>query len=331
MFRSFFAVWDFPPVVCAELALISLIYTLGFLRIQKTRPRQFPSWRWYCFMGGILALVVAVSSPLDTFSDRLLVVHMGQHFVLMSIAPPLIVFGAPVVPMLRGLPRWFVRPVLGPLIRIRWLREFFHALVQPKVAWLLMNLVYIGWHVPAAYEAALANENIHNIEHACFFFTSVLFWWPIIEPWPSRFRGSRWILLPYLLAADVVNTGISAFLVFSAGWFIPATAPSLECSALARLPIRRQREHSCGSLAPSSFLSQPLRLPCNYCPAGGRKAGKLTLFADEWNVANRKRVSQNKSNCPIADSSILGRPSLDKKSTRKIDLEVVARIQSTER
>ncbi|MGB0125191.1 MAG: cytochrome c oxidase assembly protein, partial [Silvibacterium sp.] len=132
VFRSFFAVWDFPPVVCAELALISLIYTLGFLRIQKTRPRQFPSWRWYCFMGGILALVVAVSSPLDTFSDRLLVVHMGQHFVLMSIAPPLIVFGAPVVPMLRGLPRWFVRPVLGPLIRIRWLREFFHALVQPK-------------------------------------------------------------------------------------------------------------------------------------------------------------------------------------------------------
>ena len=173
-------------------------------------------------MGGILALVVAVSSPLDTFSDRLLVVHMGQHFVLMSIAPPLIVFGAPVVPMLRGLPRWFVRPVLGPLIRIRWLREFFHALVQPKVAWLLMNLAYIGWHVPAAYEAALANENIHNIEHACFFFTSVLFWWPIIEPWPSRFRGSRWILLPYLLAADVVNTGISAFLVFSGRLVYPS-------------------------------------------------------------------------------------------------------------
>ena len=222
MFRSFFAVWDFPPVVCAELALVSLIYTLGFLRIQKTRPRQFPSWRWCCFMGGILALVVAVSSPLDTFSDRLLVVHMGQHFVLMSIAPPLIVFGAPVVPMLRGLPRWFVRPVLGPFIRIRWLREFFHALVQPKVAWLLMNLVYIGWHVPAAYEAALANENIHNIEHACFFFTSVLFWWPIIEPWPSHFRGSRWILLPYLLAADVVNTGISAFLVFSGRLVYPS-------------------------------------------------------------------------------------------------------------
>lgn len=209
-------------MVCTELALVSIIYTLGFVRIRRTRPRHFPSWRWACFAGGIASLVIAVSSPLDTFSDQLLTIHMAQHFVLMSIAPPLIVFGAPVVPMLRGLPRWFVRPVLGPLIRIRWLRRFFHALVQPKTAWLLMNLAYIGWHVPAAYEAALANENIHNCEHACFFFTSVLFWWPIIEPWPSRFRGSRWILLPYLLGADVVNTGVSAFLVFSGRLVYPS-------------------------------------------------------------------------------------------------------------
>lgn len=222
MFRTFFASWDFPPVVCTELALVSLIYTVGFLRIRVTRPQQFPSWRWGSFTGGILSLVVAVSSPLDTFSDRLLVVHMAQHYVLMSIAPPLIVFGAPIVPMLRGLPGWFVRSVLGPLIRLRWLRDFFHALVQPKAAWLLMNLAYIGWHVPQAYEAALANENIHNCEHACFFFFSVLFWWPIIEPWPNRFRGTRWILLPYLLAADIVNTAISASLVFSGRLVYPS-------------------------------------------------------------------------------------------------------------
>lgn len=222
MLRVFFAVWDFPPVVCSELALVGLIYTAGFLRIRETRPVQFPAWRWGCFIAGLLALVVAVSSPLDTFSDKLLTVHMAQHFVLMSIAPPLIVFGAPVVPLLRGLPRWFVRPVLGPLMRLRWLRGFFHALIQPKTAWLLMNLAYISWHIPAAYEAALASENIHNCEHACFFFSSVLFWWPIIEPWPSRFRGSRWILLPYLLGADVVNTAISAFLVFAGRLVYPS-------------------------------------------------------------------------------------------------------------
>ena len=224
MFHTFFADWDFPPVICTELALVAILYTVGFLRIQKTRPQHFPSWRWACFISGIASLVVAVSSPLDTFSEQLLTMHMAQHFVLMSIAPPLIVLGSPVVPMLRGLPRWFVRPVLGPLIRRRWLRAFFHGLVQPKAAWLLMNLSYIGWHVPAAYELALGNENIHNCEHACFFFASLLFWWPIIEPWPSRFRGSRWILIPYLLAADIVNTGISAFLVFAGRVIYPSYA-----------------------------------------------------------------------------------------------------------
>src|ERR1700739_2475094 len=173
--------WDFPPVVCSELVLVSLIYSVGFLRIQKSRPRQFPAWRWWCFMGGIAAIVIAVSSPLDTLDDRLLLIHMAQHFVLMSIAPPLILFGAPIVPVLRGLPRPFVRSVLGPLIRVRPLRSFFHALVQPKVAWLLMVLSYLIWHIPAAYEATLASENIPNCEHACFFFSNILFCRPIIE------------------------------------------------------------------------------------------------------------------------------------------------------
>lgn len=235
MFHTFFADWDFPPLVCTALAIIALVYTAGFLRIRKTRPLLFPDWKWVSFLSGILALVVAVSSPLDTFSDKLLSIHMAQHFVLMSVAPPLIVLGAPVVPMLRGLPRWFVRPVLGPLIRQRWLRGFFHLLVRPRPAWLLMNLAYIAWHVPAAYELALANENIHNCEHACFFFTSLLFWWPVIEPWPSRFRSSRWLLLPYLLAADIVNTGISGFLVFAGRVVYPSYAVRPETFGLTPL------------------------------------------------------------------------------------------------
>jgi putative membrane protein len=217
-----FATWDFPPFVCATLAIVTIVYWRGWLRIRRTRPAIFPTWRLACFLGAVAALVIAVSSPLDTFSDRLLVLHMAQHFVLMSVAPPLIVLSAPTVPMLRGLPRWFVRPVLGPLIRTHWLRGFFKTLVRPRVAWILMNAAYIGWHIPAAYEFALSSENWHNLEHACFFFASVLFWWPIVEPWPSHYSGSRWMLLPYLLAADIINTGVSAFLCFSGRLVYPS-------------------------------------------------------------------------------------------------------------
>jgi cytochrome c oxidase assembly factor CtaG len=49
-----------------------------------------------------------------------------------------------------------------------------------------VNRTYVGWHIPTAYEFALASENWHNFEHLCFFATSVWFWWPIVQPWPAR-------------------------------------------------------------------------------------------------------------------------------------------------
>ena len=217
-----FTQWSVPWAVTLALGLTAIIYTRGWLRIRRTRAAQFPAWRLNCFLGGIVALFVAVASPLDTFSGSLLTAHMVQHFVLMSIAPPLIVFGAPVVPMLRGLPRWLIRVPLRPVFQSGVLPEIEALLTRPVVAWLLMNIAYIGWHIPVAYETALASENVHNLEHACFFFTNVVFWWPIIQPWPSRGNFTRWLLIPYLLLADVVNTGVSAFLCFAGRLLYPS-------------------------------------------------------------------------------------------------------------
>jgi putative membrane protein len=213
--------WDIPWAVTCALIVTALIYIRGWVRIRRTRPALFPEWRLLAFLGGILALFVAVASPLDTFSESLLFMHMGQHFVLMSVAPPLIVLGAPVVPMLRGLPRWLIRG-LRPLFRHGILHAAGRFLTWPRVAWLAMNIAYVGWHVPRAYELALSSENIHNCEHACFFFTSLLFWWPVIAPWPFRQNYSRWILLPYLVLADLVNTALSASLCFSGRLLYPS-------------------------------------------------------------------------------------------------------------
>jgi cytochrome c oxidase assembly factor CtaG len=216
-----FTRWEIPWIVTSELALVAFIYTIGWSRIRRTRPAQFPAWRLAAFLGGILALFGAVASPLDTFSESLLFMHMAQHYVLMSVAPPLIVLGAPVVPILRGLPRVVIR-----LLRPLFAGQVFHAagrfLTRPRIAWLAMNAAYIGWHIPRAYEFALASENWHNFEHACFFFTNLLFWWPVIRPWPARKRSSGWVLIPYLLLADVVNTAVSALLCFSGRLLYPS-------------------------------------------------------------------------------------------------------------
>jgi cytochrome c oxidase assembly factor CtaG len=217
---SLFTHWDIPWLVTSAMTLTAVIYTRGWARIRVTRLALFPAWRLAVFFGGMVALFIAVASPLDTFGDSLLFMHMAQHFVLMSIAPPLIVLGAPLVPMLRGLPRWFIR-LLRPLFKSRAMLVAGRFLTRPPVAWLAMNAAYVGWHIPRAYDFALASENWHNVEHACFFFTNLMFWWPVIEPWPSRSTGSRWALIPYLLLADVVNTGISAFLCFSGRLLYP--------------------------------------------------------------------------------------------------------------
>ena len=216
-----FTEWDIPWIVTSELALAAIIYVLGWTRIRRTRPAQFPAWRLATFLGGILSVFAAVASPLDTFSESLLFMHMAQHFVLMSIAPPLLILGAPVVPMLRGLPKWFIR-MLRPLFATGLLDRAGRFLTRPRVAWLAMNAAYIGWHVPRAYEFALASENWHNFEHACFFFSKLMFWWPIIRPWPNAAAQSRWVLVPYLFFADAVNTGISAFLCFSGRLLYPS-------------------------------------------------------------------------------------------------------------
>jgi cytochrome c oxidase assembly factor CtaG len=207
--------WEIPLWTTVALALTAIIYLRGWTLIRKTRPVSFPAWRLVCFLGGIFSLFLATASPLDTLDEKLLSAHMGQHFLFMSVAPPLLLLGAPTIPLLRGSPQIILHRLFGPILRIHWLRYLGRFLTRLKPAWLAMNIAYIVWHIPGPYELAVRSENWHNIEHACFFFTSILFWWPVLRYWPGTRSKLSWMLIPYLLAADIVNTGISAFLCFA--------------------------------------------------------------------------------------------------------------------
>ena len=205
--------WTLPLPLTCGIALSAVVYFVGWMRIRRTRPRQFPVWRLCSFELGMAVLWGAIASPMDELADALLSAHMIEHLLLMSVVPPLVLLAAPVVPMLRGLPRWALF-VLRPLLRAAWLRRAFGFLLKPLPAWLMMNLTFLAWHVPAAYDFALENETWHDIEHLCFLLTSLLFWNCLIRPWPSRKRHFGWMLLPYLVGADLVNTMLSASLAF---------------------------------------------------------------------------------------------------------------------
>lgn len=212
--QAIFHDWS-PPIFLTTMLIVSaVVYTLGWFAIRRTRRAQFSSWRLVAFLLGLATIWIAIASPLDGFADALLSAHMVEHLLLMSIVPPFLLLGSPQVPLLRGLPRVLTTRLLGPLFRLKALRVVGRFLTKPIVAWITMNLFYLGWHVPSAYDFALEHEHWHDFEHICFLGSSILFWWPLIRPWPTSARYPGWYILPYLVGADIVNTALSAFLAF---------------------------------------------------------------------------------------------------------------------
>lgn len=213
-YRAIFAEWSPPVFLTTALLISAIVYTRGWFLIRQTRPLLFPIWRLASFNLGLAIIWLSIASPLDGFADALLSAHMIEHLLLMSFVPPLLLLGNPQVPLLRGLPHAITVTILAPFLRMKELRTLGHFLTTPIVAWLAMNLIFLGWHIPTAYDFALEHEHWHEFEHICFLASSILFWWPLIRPWPTSARYPGWHMLPYLVGADIVNTALSAFLAF---------------------------------------------------------------------------------------------------------------------
>ena len=209
------ASWRIDVLPTAFLALTGLIYFRGWRRLWHLRDTTLPRWRLVCFIAGLTLLWLAAVSPLDTLSGLLLTAHMTQHLVLTSLAPPFILLGAPIVPLLRGLPAKLVRDALGPFLAWPALRRCAHGLTHPGVGLSVMTIAMWGWHIPGPYQMALQVPVWHGVEHATFFASSLLFWWSVVRPWPFIAHWPAWSIPPTLLLADMLNTVIAATLTFS--------------------------------------------------------------------------------------------------------------------
>jgi cytochrome c oxidase assembly factor CtaG len=172
-------------------------------------------WRGWCFAGGLASIGVALLSPIDDLGDHLFFMHMIQHLLLVEVAAPLLLLGAPLLPMLWALPRASrvaLGTVLGPGDP---LRTAFTLLTHP----LLAVSLYVGtlavWHLPEFYDAAQGRTAIHDLEHLLFLGTALLYWWPIIHPAGGRRRLGYAAAIPYLLPPMLVGSLIGALLTFA--------------------------------------------------------------------------------------------------------------------
>jgi cytochrome c oxidase assembly factor CtaG len=228
-FAGFDQSWTFEPWLIISLLLAGGIYLRGWFDLHRRIPKRFAVWRLIAFQAGLLTLFLALASPLHPLAELLLQFHMMQHLLLMMVVPPLLLLGAPILPALRGLPRPLLLHGLGPIFASTGVQRLGSFLTHPIVCLLAFMVSNIAWHVPALYELALRSEFWHQIQHICFLGTGLLFWWPVVQPWPSGLRWPRWTIIPYLLVADIQNTALSAFLIFSERVLYPtyATVPRL--------------------------------------------------------------------------------------------------------
>lgn len=206
--------WSSPFWVNVALSLTTFAYLRGWLRLRNLLPDLIPIWRLVAFLSGLFFLWVAIGSPLEAFDDASLSAHMVQHLLLMAVVPPLALLGAPALPLLRGLPERLVRRVVGPTLRWIPVQRLGHSLTQPVVCWLSATVALIAWHVPAAFELALRSDGWHEVEHACFLSTSLLFWWPVVQPFPSGARWPQWSIPLYLFFGMLPSGALGAFLAF---------------------------------------------------------------------------------------------------------------------
>ena len=214
-YDAVFSSWSWRPELAAVLLVWGAIYFHGWLRLRRRDPRRWRGVRLAAFVSGLGAIYLALTSPLETFASLLIVAHMVQHMLLMLVAPLLVLFGEPFLPLMRGLPLEVRRYWIAPMLRWRPLAWLASAVVHPLVAWILFVLAMWCWHLPGLYELALANDSWHIVQHGCFFAAGLIFWYPVVRPFPARPTWSRWILVPYLLLADVQNTLLAAWLTFS--------------------------------------------------------------------------------------------------------------------
>jgi len=200
--------WKLEPSIiigAIVLAALYVIWTGSKNRDAAGNPIDPVSARQrIAFLGGLLVFVAALSQPLDDISDYyLLTAHMIQHMLLMFAVVPL---------LLIGTPSWLISKILSP----RLLNRVWAAITQPIPAFIIANVIIIGWHFPVAYDAALQHQPIHIMQHNSFLLAATISWWPVLGPMlPGQKRLTPLLQCLYLFALSLPSGILGAFITLS--------------------------------------------------------------------------------------------------------------------
>jgi putative copper resistance protein D len=196
------------------------------------RARRWPSGRTLAFLVGVALIVFALASGVDRYGDQLLSLHMVQHLLLTLVAPPLLILGRPLELALRAL-RPERRRALARLLAGRAVRTA----TSVPVAWSAFAIVMLGSHLPAIYQAAVRHPALHELEHALYLASALLFWLPLLDGDPTAQRRLGMVgRLLYVMLAMPLMSGVGVWLTQAQHVVYPVYEPparALHVSALA--------------------------------------------------------------------------------------------------
>jgi putative membrane protein len=172
--------WSLEPTVLLCVAIFGAVYVRRWWDVRTSgSPRaatDAPVWRLCCFLGSLLATLVALISPVDALADQLFLMHMVQHMLLLDVVPILAILG-------------FTKVILRPVTRsVHNLERRAGVFASPAFAVILYVGVIWAWHVPAAYDLALRHPLVHVLEHIAFALAGSLYWWHLLSPIRARLR-----------------------------------------------------------------------------------------------------------------------------------------------
>ena len=206
--------WEFPVSLTLILLLVAALYLRGWISVHSVSGMRNPAWKAGSFFLSLFLIWTAWGSPLAAYDHSLLTAHMIKHLLLMTFAPPLLLLGEPIKMFWHVMPR-LARNTLGNISRQPLVYQLTRTVTRPALCLIVSTLTLVAWHLPALFTLCVRFEILHTVEQITFLGAGLLFWWPVIQPWPTASTGPRWSILLYLFLATLPCDILSGFLVFS--------------------------------------------------------------------------------------------------------------------
>jgi putative membrane protein len=211
--KSLLGLSEISITVTLILVAATIVYLRGWHRLSYNSRCKVSSWKRNAFVTGVLLLWIAAGSGIAMLDHELLTMHMVQHLLLMTIAPPFLLFGQPILCFEHGLPEFLSRRA-NRLLQHRSMQSLVKFLINPAFCFLTATKVLIAWHIPVVFDLAMHSQFWHAIETASFLAAGILFWLPVIEPWTAVGEPLQWWIPLYLFLGTLPCDALSAFLAF---------------------------------------------------------------------------------------------------------------------